>query len=180
MSRIGKIPIKIPKEVRVNILKSKIELKGPKGILNMQINPLISVSVADNFISVVRTVNSNRAKSLHGTTQRLISNMVKGVSVGFIKELKIVGVGYKVEVINKSLNLSLGFSHKIIFNIPDMVSAIINDKKTEITLKSIDKHLLGETAAKIRSFKPPEPYKGKGIRYFNEKVKRKEGKSSGK
>ena len=180
MSRIGNQPIAIPEKVKVSVKGTKIDVEGPKGKLHMVLHDLINVENQTGELLVKRKDESREAKALHGLSRSLVANMVKGVSVGFTRELEINGVGYRADVKGHELHMALGFSHPVVFHLPTHVKAAVDAKKTRITLESPDKQLLGVTAAKIRSFRPPEPYRGKGIRYDDEVVKRKEGKSAGK
>lgn len=181
MSRIGKLPINLPKGVDIKIEDNKITVKGPLGELSRAIDKDIKVEVVDNRIVLSRPTDSKNHKSLHGLYRALIANMVTGVSTGYKKELELVGVGYRAEAKGQKLEMSLGFSHDIIFELPDEVKV---ETKTErrsnpiITLTSIDKQLIGHVAAKIRSLRPPEPYKGKGIKFVGEQIRRKAGKSA--
>lgn len=180
MSRVGKLPVSLPEKVEVKISNNLVEVKGPKGNLKFNLPKYISVSVADKAVNVIRENDEREARSLHGLCRSQIANMVKGVSTGFVRELDINGVGYRAEVKGKELHIALGFSHPVIYPLPTGVSAEVDAKKTKIILSGIDKQLLGNTAAKVRSFRPPEPYRGKGIKYTEEVIKRKEGKSAGK
>jgi len=182
MSRIGKLPVSLPKGVTVSISDDNvIAVKGPLGELRQNINREIKVEVEDNQIIINRPSESKNHKSLHGLYRALIANMVTGVSQGFKKELELVGVGYRAEAKGQSLEMSLGYSHDIVFQIPNEVKV---ETKTErrsnpvITLTCIDKQLIGHVAAKIRSLRPPEPYKGKGIKFVGEQLRRKAGKSA--
>lgn len=180
MSRIGKLPVSIPDKVDVKIVEGEVKVKGPKGALEFSLPKKVMVSLKENSLIVARDGDDRVAKSLHGLCRSHIANMVKGVSEGFSKDLDINGVGYRAEAKGNEIHFSLGFSHPVIFCLPSGISALVDAKKTRITLNGIDKQLLGNTAAKIRSFRPPEPYKGKGIKYAEEVIKRKEGKSAGK
>jgi len=182
MSRIGKLPVNLPKGVTVNISDANVvSVKGPLGELNQSISKDIKVEVVDNTIVLERPSESKNHKSLHGLYRALLANMVVGVSQGFKKELELVGVGYRAEAKGQQLEMSLGYSHDIIMLLPDEVKI---ETKTErrsnpvITLTSMDKQLIGHVAAKIRSFRPPEPYKGKGIKFVGEQLRRKAGKSA--
>ncbi|MGI6339162.1 MAG: 50S ribosomal protein L6 [Bacteroidales bacterium] len=182
MSRIGKLPVTLPEGVTVNITDGNmIVVKGPLGELTQAVDKDIKVEVSDNTIVLSRPTESKNHKSLHGLYRAIINNMVTGVSQGYKKEIELVGVGYRAEAKGQLLELSLGFSHDIIMELPGEVSV---ETKTErrsnpiITLKSIDKQLIGHVAAKIRSLRPPEPYKGKGIKFVGEQVRRKAGKSA--
>lgn len=180
MSRVGKKPVPVPEKVKVNVAGTTVNVEGPKGKLSMSHHPLVKVEVKDGVVQVTRPNESNEARALHGLTRALIANMVTGVSQGFTRELEIQGVGYRAEVKGKQLQMSLGFSHQVQFPLPDGVTATVDDRKTKITLSGIDRQLVGATAAKLRSIRPPEPYGGKGVRYSDEVVRRKEGKSGAK
>jgi large subunit ribosomal protein L6 len=176
MSRIGKLPIPIPPEVKASLANQVIQVKGPKGQLDRQIPSGVQVRIQDNQILVERPDDSRPAKSIQGLTRTLLSNMVIGVSQGFEKKLQIAGVGYRAERQDKGLVLTLGFSHPIRYPLPLGIDVTV-EKQVGLTVKGIDKELVGAVAAKIRSFRPPEPYKGKGIRYDGEYVRRKVGKA---
>jgi large subunit ribosomal protein L6 len=176
MSRIGKMPIPIPKDVSVDLKGSLITVKGPKGELKQVIHPKVTVITEENQVLVSVGDDTKESKSLHGLFRSLIANLVTGVTSGFEKALDIVGVGYRAELSGNTATFHLGYSHPIIFELPDGIKAKID--KTRITINGIDKELVGRTAAKIRGFRKPEPYKGKGIRYINETVKRKAGKTA--
>ena len=175
MSRIGKMPITIPDGVKVAIDNSLVKVDGPKGSLAQRVPPGIGVSVEKGVVAISNKSSQKKSSALHGLTRSLIFNMVTGVSKGFEKSLELVGIGYRAELKGTSLNLSLGYSHPVRFELPKGITAKL-EKQTKITIEGIDKQLVGETAAIIRSFKKPEPYKGKGIKYINETVKRKIGK----
>lgn len=179
MSRIGKLPIALPDKVKVALDGQTVNVEGPKGKLSLRAHPLIKIKQEDGKVVVERPDESREAKSLHGLTRTLINNMVVGVSKGFEKRLEIQGVGYRAEVKGKTLSMNLGFSHQVDFTLPEGIAAKVEDR-TKLTLEGIDKQALGACAAKIRSFRPPEPYGGKGIRYADEHVRRKEGKSGAK
>ncbi len=177
MSRIGKNPIEIPEGVTVKVQDSHIVVKGPKGELEFNIHPDIKVSQGDNKIVIERSSDDRKNRSLHGTIRQLIANMVTGVSKGFTKELEINGIGYQAVIDGKRLQLMLGYSHDIVFEPPEGITLTAN--RNLITVSGIDRQLVGEVAAKIRSFRKPEPYKGKGIRYKGEHVRSKQGKTVG-
>jgi len=177
MSRIGNKNIEIPENVTVEVLSGVTKVNGPKGNLEIPVNQELSVNVNDNLISVERPSDSRTHKSLHGTIRQLIANAVSGVSEGFQKELEIRGVGYQANMDGKYLVLQLGYSHDIYFEPPSGIE--IKTSKTEIVVSGINKQLVGEVSAKIRSFRKPEPYKGKGIRYKDEYVRSKQGKTVG-
>jgi large subunit ribosomal protein L6 len=177
VSRVGKEPIPIPSGVKVNIDGSSVSVEGPKGKLSKSFSPEITVAVTDNQVTVVRPNDMPRIRALHGLTRALLYNMVKGVTDGFSKNLEIVGVGYRAEKRPNGVLLSLGFSHPILFMPPPGIEINIT-RPTAMTVSGISNELVGEIAAKIRGLKPPEPYKGKGIRYEGEYVKRKAGKTA--
>ncbi|MEA3443958.1 MAG: 50S ribosomal protein L6 [Bacteroidota bacterium] len=184
MSRIGKLPISIPEKVNVAVGKDNtVTVKGPLGELSQKVNPDMVVKVEDGAIKIERPTEQKRHKALHGLYRSLINNMVIGVSQGYTIQQELVGVGYKAEKKGQLLDLALGYSHNIIIELPKEVEF---EAKTErranpiLTLKSIDKQLIGQVAAKIRSLRPPEPYKGKGIKFVGEELRRKAGKSAAK
>lgn len=177
MSRVGKRPIDLPEGVEVNIKNGTIVVNGPKGTLSQDVNPSISVKSKDGQLLVTRPNDSKLYKSLHGLYRTLLQNMVQGVTRGFEKKLEIVGVGYKSELKNNRLVLQLGYSHPIVFVAPNDINISV-EGNTKISVSGIDKELVGKVAAKIRSFRPPEPYKGKGIKYVDEYVRRKAGKTA--
>ncbi|MFH7320256.1 50S ribosomal protein L6 [Desulfurivibrio sp. D14AmB] len=178
MSRIGNQPIDVPGAVKVDIKGSQVSVTGPKGKLNREIRPEIALEQTDGRIQVKARDNSQRTRAFTGLTRTLINNMVIGVEKGFQKKLLVEGVGYRVEAKGNTLNLSVGYSNVVSFALPDGVSAAV--EKNAVTLESIDKELLGQTAARIREVRKPEPYKGKGIRYENEYIARKAGKTKSK
>ena len=175
MSRIGKKPVIIPKGVDVKLVTDILNVKGPKGELKRQIHPKIHVKIDGDILLVSTADESREARSLHGLFNVLISNMIAGVTKGFDKELEIIGVGYRAEMKGSAIIFYLGYSHPVDFEIPEGIEAKID--KMKITLSGIDKELLGLTAARIRSLKKPEPYKGKGIKYAEEIIRRKAGKA---
>jgi large subunit ribosomal protein L6 len=179
MSRIGKLPIEIPKGVKISFADSILSVQGPKGALTRQIMPVVILDIRDASIEVARCDDSTAARSAHGLTRTLISNMVVGVTAGFQRDLEINGVGYRAEVKGKELVLALGYSHPVNFPIPDGITIDV-DKMTKLSVKGFDKELVGQTSAKIRSFRSPEPYKGKGIKYADETILRKAGKTGKK
>lgn len=176
MSRVGKQPVALPSGVEVVIDELKIEVKGPKGVLSRELHPLVVVGKDDSQLTVRPADDSLKARGLWGLFRTLIANMVTGVSTGFTRVLEINGVGYRAEAAGDTLKLALGFSHPVEFKLPEGISAKV-EKNTTITLSGIDKELLGQTAATIRAFRPPEPYKGKGIKYAEETIRRKVGKA---
>ena len=175
MSRIAKIPVAIPKGVEVTLQDQQLSIKGHKGSLQRQVADQVEVKIVDSQLTCVPRDNSPFADALAGTTRALVNNMVKGVTQGFEKKLILVGVGYRAQVQGKALNLTLGFSHPITFTIPEAV-AIETPSQTEIVVKGLDKQQVGQVAANIRAFRPPEPYKGKGVKYANEVILLKEAK----
>lgn len=184
MSRIGKAPISLPKGVAIDVSKSNVvSVKGPKGHLEQQIDADLSVGIEDGVLTVSRPTESQRHRAAHGLYRALINNMVIGVTEGYTLELEVVGVGYRAENKGNLLIMSLGFSHPIYFYVPDEVTVTTISEKGKapvVRLESHDKQLVGQIAAKIRAFRKPEPYKGKGIRFKGEEIRRKAGKTSGK
>ncbi|GAM10951.1 50S ribosomal protein L6 [Geobacter sp. OR-1] len=179
MSRIGKLPVELPKGVKVNLSDATITVDGPKGSLSRQVMEGVSLDINESAIVVTRIDDTNKCRAAHGLTRTLINNMVIGVTKGFERALEINGVGYRAESKGNILNLSLGYSHPINFELPAGISVDV-DKMTKLLVKGIDKELVGQTAAKIRSFRGPEPYKGKGIKYADETILRKAGKTGKK
>jgi large subunit ribosomal protein L6 len=184
MSRIGNKPIDIAGGVTIEVSPSNlVTVKGPKGSLTQQVDPDIKVNIEDGVLTVNRPTEQKRHKAMHGLYRALIANMVEGVSVGFKKELELVGVGYKASAQNKLLELSLGHSHSIIFEVPEELSVsaeTLKGKNPVVTLEGIDKQLIGQVAAKIRSLRKVEPYKGKGVKFVGEQIRRKAGKTAAK
>ena len=177
MSRIGNKPIEIPDKVKVNIDNDgAISVEGPKGKLSWKLPRDISGKLDNNKVTLARSAETRSVRALHGLSRALVHNMVQGVSEGFTKQLEIEGVGFKAAVQGSNLNLSLGFSHPILFPIPKEIKITVTDN-TKLTIQGIDKKLVGQVAADIRRFYPPEPYKGKGVRYAGEQIRRKEGKT---
>ena len=179
MSRIGKLPIEIPKVVKITYKDSFIQVEGPKGTLSRNLMEGVSLELSDSSIVVSRVDDAIKSRSAHGLTRTLVNNMVTGVTKGFETALEISGVGYRAEIKGEILNLSLGYSHPINFQLPKGISVEV-DKMTKVLVKGIDKELVGQVSAKIRSFRGPEPYKGKGIRYAGENILRKAGKTGKK
>lgn len=180
MSRIGKQPITIPSGVTVEVKDSLVTVKGPKGELNQDIPGKIKVEVKDNEVLVTRPDESKESRSFHGLARSLVANMVEGVSKGFEKQLEIVGVGYRAQANKNKITLNLGFSHPIEYVAPQEIEIKMGEEnKNIITVSGVSKQVVGEVAAKIRSFKKPEPYKGKGIKYIGEHIIRKAGKAAG-
>ena len=176
MSRIGKRPIKIVQDVEVKFNNRVLEVKGPKGELELQTHSDIDLVIENNTLSVIPSNEKITKTALIGTTWKLINNMIHGVSQGFQKQLNLVGVGFRAALNKNELVLNLGYSHPIKFSLPDGISASV-DANTKITLESSDKQLLGQVSAEIQKFRPPEPYKGKGVLFEGQKLKRKAGKS---
>jgi large subunit ribosomal protein L6 len=178
VSRIGKLPVTIPSGVKVAVDSSGVRLEGPKGKLQTTLPPGVDVKVDGNVVRVERRNDERKSRAIHGLTRKLIANMAHGVSQGFSRVLDINGVGYRAEVKGQEIHMTLGYSHPVVFPLPAGISASV-ERQIIITLTSADRQLLGETAAKIRSLRPPEPYKGKGIKYREELIKRKAGKAVG-
>jgi len=176
MSRIGKAPIKLPSGVKVQLSDRTVRVEGPKGKLEQRLPALVDLTVEGESVCVTRREDEGRARGMHGLTRKLVANMVHGVSAGFTRALEISGVGYRAEAKGKVLMLALGYSHPIAYQLPEGVTAKV-DRQVSITLEGIDKQLLGEVAAAIRGLRPPEPYKGKGVRYAEETIRRKAGKA---
>jgi large subunit ribosomal protein L6 len=176
MSRIGKLPVAVPPKVKIEVKGQKIFVEGPKGKLDFELPRRTTIKLDGGNLVVSRDGEDAEAKALHGLSRALVNNMVKGVSEGFVKKLEIQGVGFKAAVQGKLVNLSLGYSHPLNYPIPDQISVKV-EENTKITIEGPSKQLVGQVAAEIRSFYPPEPYKGKGVRYSDEKVRRKEGKT---
>jgi len=183
MSRIGKSPINLPEGVSITLDKNLVNVKGPKGELSQEIDPDISLKVEDGVVTVERATEQKRHKSMHGLYRSLVNNMVEGVSNGYKKEMELVGVGYKAAVQGNVLELNLGYSHSIYFAVPEEIKISAETQKGKnplVTVEGIDKQLVGAVSAKIKSFRKVEPYKGKGIRFVGEQVRRKAGKTAAK
>ena len=176
MSRIGKQPIAIPPKVKVEVKGQQVLVEGPKGKLNLELPRRTSLKVENGKVLLSRQGDDAQAKALHGLSRALVNNMVRGVSEGFIKKLEIQGVGFKAIVQGKNVNLNLGYPHPIQYPIPDQIKVTV-EENTKITIEGPDRQVVGQVAAEIRGFYPPEPYKGKGVRYAGEHVQRKEGKT---
>jgi large subunit ribosomal protein L6 len=176
MSRIGKQPIAIPPKVKVEVKGQTVFVEGPKGKLNWELPRRTSLKVENGKVVVSREGDDARAKALHGLSRALVNNMVRGVSEGFVKKLEIQGVGFKAAVAGNIVNMSLGYSHPIVYPIPAQVKVTV-EENTKLTIEGPDRQSVGQVAAELRSFYPPEPYKGKGVRYSDERVIRKEGKT---
>ena len=176
MSRIGKQPIAIPPKVKVEVKGQKVSVEGPKGKLQFDLPRHTSLKVEGGNVLVSRQGDDAQARALHGLSRALVNNMVKGVSEGFVKKLEIQGVGFKAAVQGKTVNMTLGYSHPINYPLPDQIKVVV-EENTKITIEGPDKQVVGQVASELRSFYPPEPYKGKGVRYVGEHVQRKEGKT---
>jgi large subunit ribosomal protein L6 len=177
MSRVAKNPINVPDNVELNIVENLVKVKGSKGELEFNIPSSVSIENNENVLTVKYNEDDQQSVALAGTTRSIVNNMVIGVSVGFEKKLELIGVGYRAKASGKLLELTLGFSHPIKYQLPDEVE-VETPSQTEVVLKSHNKQILGQAASEIRAFRPPEPYKGKGVRYSDEQVKRKEAKKA--
>ena len=176
MSRIGKQPITIPAKVKVEVKGQKVHVEGPKGKLDWELPSRTTLKIDGATALVTRQGEDAQTRALHGLSRALVNNMVKGVSDGFIKKLEINGVGFKAAVAGKTITMSLGYSHPINYSIPDQIKVVV-EENTKITIEGPDKQLVGKVASELRSYYPPEPYKGKGVKYSDEKIVRKEGKT---
>lgn len=176
MSRIGKQPIVIPPKVKVEVHGQQVSVEGPKGKLDWSLPRRTSLEIREGRILVSRQGSDDQAKALHGLSRALVNNMVRGVTEGFVKKLEIQGVGFKAAVQGKNVTLNLGYSHPIVYPIPDQIKVTV-EENTKLTIEGPDRQTVGQVAAELRSFYPPEPYKGKGVRYTDERVIRKEGKT---
>jgi len=176
MSRIGKQLIVIPPKVKVEVKGQRVSVEGPKGKLAWDLPKRTSLKVDNGNVVVSRQGDDPQSRALHGLSRALVNNMVRGVSEGFVKKLEIQGVGFKANVQDKKVNLSLGYSHPVVYDIPDQIKVTV-EENTKLTIEGPDRQVVGQVAAEIRSFYPPEPYKGKGVRYSDERVVRKEGKT---
>ena len=179
MSRIGKAPIAIPEKVKVSLSPPTLTVDGPKGSLSMPVSDLVNVEVDDSFIRVIAGAEHRKSRAMHGLMRSLIQNMVTGVTQGFTKSLEIQGVGYRAESDKQTLTLNVGFSNPVVVQIPDGITVEV-EKNTVIHVRGIDKQQVGEMAARLRRVRKPEPYRGKGIRYLGEQVRRKVGKAGAK
>jgi large subunit ribosomal protein L6 len=177
MSRIGRLAIKIPDKVKVTAQPGLVNVEGPKGKVSQKLDREMKVTVDKGEVRVERPNDSRRSRQLHGLTRTLVNNMVLGVTQGFSRTLEIAGVGYKAELKGKAIQFALGFSHAIVYPLPEGVSAEYDAKANRITVKGADKHQIGLVAAEIRKLRPPEPYKGKGVKYAEETIRRKQGKT---
>ena len=175
MSRVGKSPINVPSGTQVSITGSIVEVKGALGVLSRKISDIVKISQENGILSVLPANDSREARALHGTTRAVIANMVTGVTTGFQKKLTLVGVGYRAQAQGDKLNLSLGFSHPVVHQMPAGIK-VETPQQTEVLITGVDKQLVGQVAADVRGYRPPEPYKGKGVRYADERVVMKETK----
>jgi len=183
MSRIGKLPINVPVGVTVTVQDTLVTVKGPKGVLTQEINPAISVAVVEGVCTVSRHDEEKQNRAFHGLYRSLIQNMIVGVSEGYKKTLELVGVGYRVSNQGQVLEFALGYTHNIFLSLPDVIKIETKSERNQnpvLILESCDKQLIGQICAKIRSFRKPEPYKGKGVKFAGEVLRRKAGKSAGK
>lgn len=183
MSRIGKAPISLPEGVSITVDKNTVNVKGPKGELRQELNPDITCKVEEGVVTFERPTEQKRHKAMHGLYRSLVNNMVEGVNSGYKKDLELVGVGYKAAVQNNVLELNLGYSHSIYFAVPEDIKVSAQTEKGKnplVTVEGIDKQLVGQIAAKIKSFRKVEPYKGKGVRFVGEQIRRKAGKTAAK
>jgi large subunit ribosomal protein L6 len=176
MSRIGKKPIPFSNQVKVEIAGGNVSVEGPKGKLSLRLHPSMTVRVEDSRLHCTRPSDNKLHRSLHGLTRTLVANMVEGVTKGFEKKLEMIGVGYRGSVQGRNLSLMLGYSHPLIFPLPDGINVSVEGQNL-LTVSGVDKQQVGEVAAKIRSLRPPEPYKGKGVKYTGERIRRKAGKA---
>lgn len=178
MSRIGRKPIPVPQGVRVTVDSQLVKVEGPKGRLSHAVPGALAVTLKDGQLHVSRNVEQRTVRALHGLTRSLLANMVRGVSQGFERKLEIVGIGYRAQLQGKNLQLALGYSHPVVFPLPEGIQADV-DRQVLITLRGADKALVGQTAARLRSLRKPDPYKGKGVKYVEEFIRRKVGKKAG-
>jgi large subunit ribosomal protein L6 len=178
MSRIGRMPITVPGGVKVNVADGSVRVEGPKGKLARELPREVTIAVEGTTVNVARTDESRRARGIHGLTRKLVANMVEGVSKGFTRVLEINGVGYRAEARGSVLHLTLGYSHPIAFQLPPGISAKV-ERQVIVTLEGADREMLGQVASAIRELRPPEPYKGKGVKYAEETIRRKAGKAAG-
>jgi large subunit ribosomal protein L6 len=176
MSRVGKVPVIIPAKVKVDVKDTTVSVDGPKGKVSRTFAPVVSITLADSKVTVAPLDDSRFSRAMYGTARSVIAGMVKGASEGFVKDLEIQGVGFKAALKGKQLDLALGYSHPILFDIPEGIKITVTEG-TKVKVEGADKQLVGMVTSQIRSFYPPEPYKGKGVRIVGERVRRKEGKT---
>lgn len=176
MSRVGKVPVTIPAKVKVDVKDTTVSVEGPKGKVSRTFAPVVEITVANSTVTVKPTEETRFSRAMYGTARSVIAGMVKGASEGFVKDLEIQGVGFKAALKGKQLDLALGYSHPILFDIPEGIKITVTDG-TKVKVEGADKQLVGMVTSQIRSFYPPEPYKGKGVRIVGERVRRKEGKT---
>ena len=179
MSRIGRKPVQIPSGVKVAITGQRVEVQGPKGALSHTVPPSLTAEVVDSHVWVRRATEGRAVRALHGLTRSLVANMLQGVKEGFEKKLEIVGIGYRAQLSGRALTLNLGYSHPVIYQIPEGIQVEV-DRQTQLTVRGADKAMVGQVAAEIRAFRKPDPYKGKGVKYVNEVIRRKVGKAGAK
>ncbi len=177
MSRIGRMPIKVPDKVKVSVQPGLVNVEGPKGKVAQKLDREMKLTIEKGEIRVDRPNDSRRSRQLHGLTRSLVANMIQGVTTGFTRSLDITGVGYKAELKGKEIHLALGFSHTVVYPLPDGVTAQYDAKANRLTVGGADKHQIGLVASEIRKLRPPEPYKGKGVKYTEETIRRKQGKT---
>ena len=176
MSRVGKVPVTIPAKVKVDVKDTTVSVEGPKGKVSRTFAPVVAITVADSQVTVKPTEETRFSRAMYGTARSVIAGMVKGASEGFVKDLEIQGVGFKAALKGKQLDLALGYSHPILFDIPEGIKITVTEG-TKLKVEGADKQLVGMVTSQIRSYYPPEPYKGKGVRIVGERVRRKEGKT---
>ena len=176
MSRIGKVPVVIPDKVKVDVKNNVVSVEGPKGKVSKSFDPVVKIEIKDKKVTVTPVEETRFSAAMYGTARSVIAGMVKGVSEGYTKDLEIQGVGFKANLKGKQLDLALGYSHQILFDIPEGIKVTVTDG-TKVKVEGADKHMVGQVTATIRSYYPPEPYKGKGVRIVGERVRRKEGKT---
>jgi large subunit ribosomal protein L6 len=179
MSRIGKQPIPVPNGVKIEVKNGLFSAEGPKGKVTQKLDPYCPITVENGVITVSRTAEQGPARARHGLTRALLKNAVQGAAEGFVKQLEVVGVGYKADLRGREVHFALGYSHPIVFSIPAGIEIEI-DKNNRITVRGADRQLVGQVSAEIHSLRPPDPYKAKGVRFANEVIRRKEGKAGGK
>ena len=180
MSRVGKLPVKIPEKVKVSVDGTLVKVEGPKGKMSFPFNPRVSVAVDKGEVRVTRPDESRVAKGLHGLTRTLVRNALEGVVKGYDRTLEITGVGFKAELKGKELHFTLGFSHPVVFKLPEGITAEVDAKQTKVTVSGVDRQQVGQVAAQIRKLRPPDVYKAKGVKYATEVIRKKAGKTGAK